>query len=137
MVWRPAEVAKVVPSTRARESARFRVIANIVIRRDVAGAELDSGEAAVEDDAGVFRGVLALLGRERAVDPLAVALRPARAQQEHGQALVVMAPFANLLALVEDGPGDAATRAGERVLLDPVHRIIDRRIPAAAEVHAA
>jgi hypothetical protein len=33
-----------------------------------------------------------------------------------------MAPFANLLAFVEDRPGDAAARAGEGVLLDPVQR---------------
>src|SRR3569623_3592408 len=44
----------------------------------------------------------------------------------------MVAPLAALLALVEDRPGDAVTRAGEGVLLDAVERIIERRFPGAA-----
>lgn len=109
----------------------------LIVGRDVVGVELDSGEPAVKDDRGVLRSILVRLGCQHSVDPLAVAPRPPRAQQEHGQALVMMAPFADLLTLVEDGPSNALARAGDGVLLDPVECIIDGRFPRAAKVHAA
>src|SRR5206468_10971790 len=57
----------------------------------------------------------------------------AEAQQKHGHPLVEIAPFADLLALVEDGPRHAILRAFQRRFLDLGIAAVDRRVPRIAE----
>ena len=63
----------------------------------------------------------------------AVAMRAAVAQQEHGQARVKVAIFADLLALIEDRARYALHDALPRAAFDDRHRAIQRRVEAAAE----
>src|SRR4029078_11867889 len=52
-------------------------------------------------------------------------------------ALVMVAPFADLLSLVEDGPGNAVDRALDRAVLDSVELVFERDVPGAGEGRAA
>jgi len=63
----------------------------------------------------------------------AVAVRAPVAQQEHGQPLVMMAPFADLLTLVEDGPGDALDGPFDGAVVDPRDPAVERRLPRQAK----
>lgn len=58
---------------------------------------------------------------------------PAVAEKEHGEALVMVDPFADLFALVEDRPGDTLDRPREGSFIEPVNRAVERGIPGTAE----
>src|SRR3954468_5950648 len=104
------------------------------------GRVLERIEAAVEIPLRVERWVIIRIeaGNMRGWAGQAVGLRSeamaaAEAQQEHGQALVMVTPFADLLPLVEDRPGNAVLRAFHRRLLDCGIAAVERRIPGVAK----
>ena len=67
------------------------------------------------------------------LDPFAVAVGAAGAEEEHGEALVVVAPLADLFALVEDGAANAPPGPLQRGLLEIGIAAVERGVAGIAK----